>query len=234
MKAFVIWVLDNVDNADRCIKSAKHHLNKFDVRFFRGYQSEVEVNDYFKRNNLTWNYPWDETEHDASTGLTKTPYPTVTPWKRMGCFASHYELWKTCTISDEAFLILEHDALFTGRLDLNYLFVDSDWENKDYIVGINDPRGATRRAHVFHQKICDSWAPLQEVPKVDTPDIPQGLGGNSAYIITPSAAKKVIALVDKYGAWPNDAIMCYQLLDCLYVSKEYYTTVQRLKSTTSC
>ena len=63
--------------------------------------------------------------------------------------------------------------------------------------------------------------------------IPQGLAGNSAYIIKPWAAKKVIQEVKEIGAWPNDALLCYQNFSFLAVTKKYYTRVQGLPSTTT-
>ena len=64
-------------------------------------------------------------------------------------------------------------------------------------------------------------------------NIAQGIGGNSAYYIKPEGAKKLLELVDEYGAWPNDALMCHQLVANLGVTKTHYTTVQRLPSTTT-
>ena len=74
---------------------------------------------------------------------------------------------------------------------------------------------------------------IQPVPRIDKKEIAQGLAGNSAYIITPKAAGKVIQDVDTYGAWPNDAILCYQINPYLRVTKTYYTAVQGLRSTTT-
>jgi len=55
----------------------------------------------------------------------------------------------------------------------------------------------------------------------------------SAYIIKPAGAKKLIELVKQYGLWPNDAIMCRQLVPRLGVTRKFYTNIQGLKSTTS-
>ena len=43
----------------------------------------------------------------------------------------------------------------------------------------------------------------------------------------------MISLVKEYGAWPNDAIMCRQLIFGLGVTKTYYTKTQNMKSTTT-
>ena len=74
----------------------------------------------------------------------------------------------------------------------------------------------------------------QLVPYVDSDrQVPQGLAGNSAYIIKPTGANHLIGLVKEYGLWPNDAIMCRQLVTGLGVTKKFYTNTQKLKSTTT-
>ena len=52
-------------------------------------------------------------------------------------------------------------------------------------------------------------------------------------MIKPKGAEQMLTLVQNYGLWPNDAIMCRQLVKGLGVSKKFYTTVQRLQSTTT-
>ena len=74
---------------------------------------------------------------------------------------------------------------------------------------------------------------FQPAPYIDDLKVPQGLAGNSAYIIKPSGAIKMLKLVEEYGLWPNDAIMCKQLIPNLYVTRKFYTTIQNLKSTTT-
>jgi len=63
--------------------------------------------------------------------------------------------------------------------------------------------------------------------------VPQGIAGNSSYWINPQGAQIMIDLTKEYGAWPNDALMCRQLVTSLGQSKKYYTYVQGLQSTTS-
>ena len=46
-------------------------------------------------------------------------------------------------------------------------------------------------------------------------------------------AQKIIEKQDRIGWWPNDAIMCRQLCEWLYVFKPYFTKTQGIKSTTS-
>ena len=63
--------------------------------------------------------------------------------------------------------------------------------------------------------------------------MPQGLAGNSAYIIKPYFAEKLLNKLKEKGAWPNDALMCKQIIPTLGVTRNFYTRVQGLRSTTT-
>ena len=124
-------------------------------------------------------------------------------------------------------MVLEHDAYFIAKFDLDVS------KSKGDIIGINNPLGCTRRSREFYQKIIDNQAMYQPAPTIDEFNIPQGIAGNSAYIIKPAGAKKMIELVDEHGLWPNDAIMCKQLVPNLMVTRKFFTSIQNLRSTTT-
>ena len=86
---------------------------------------------------------------------------------------------------------------------------------------------------MFAEKVERLEAEYQYTPWIDSQSVPQGLAGNSAYIIKPEGAKQMLELVDRYGLWPNDAIMCRQLFPLLGVTKTHYTWIQGLRSTTT-
>lgn len=52
-------------------------------------------------------------------------------------------------------------------------------------------------------------------------------------LIMPKGARQMLRLVEDHGLWPNDAIMCKQLIPSLGVTKKFYTEVQGTPSTTS-
>jgi GR25 family glycosyltransferase involved in LPS biosynthesis len=176
---------------------------------------------------ITWNYPWKGLHEDKDTGLIKSAYTTANPKARIACACSHYSLWSESAVTNRTILIMEHDALFIKKLD----FDPND--TKAIIIGINNPIGATRKASLFNEIVQENTQQFQLVPVIDDEKVPQGLAGNSAYIIKPEGAKKLLELVNNYGLWPNDAIMCRQLIPKLGVTKDYYTKVQGLQSTTS-
>jgi hypothetical protein len=74
------------------------------------------------------------------------------------------------------------------------------------------------------------------VEGVNTSDenVPDGLAGNSAYVITPAAAKKASKLQSSIGIWPNDALLCKQLFpENLKSYYPYITKVEQRRSTTT-
>ena len=168
-----------------------------------------------------WRWPAKKKITCAHTGLMLTAYKNRDVQARIACAQSHYQLWKKCVDMDEIICILEHDAVFTHRFDM------ADFEGG--AMALNDPAGATFRAQEYDQSLIPG---VNAVPWITDRIIPQGLPGNSAYVIKPWAAQQLIDAQGRIGWWPNDAIMCRQLFDWLRVVKPYYTRVQGLASTT--
>lgn len=210
------------------VKSSKEVKNPFSITRFDAVVPD-QVQQLLKQHHLFWNYPTSGSVIDiAHTGLRKTAYGERNPLRRIACSLSHFLLWKKCVEIKTPILILEHDAAFIEKLNPSDVVVD-DFD----IVGINDPRQATFSYQRYHDMIQSNSQPIQPVPVLTDKTIPQGLAGNSAYIIKPNAAAHLIDLCGRYGLWPNDAIMCHQLCDKIGVTKTYYTKVQGLRSTTS-
>ena len=230
MDAFVIVISDNdisTHGYKRLLESSHEVGNDFEIVKFEAITPPA-VDFFMVDENLTWNYPLSGSELDARTNLVKRAYEGKDVTKRISCAASHYMLWKYCVYINEPILILEHDAMFIRKLDYDSIL------NSNYgVVGINDPRNATFAYNKYHDLIQGGGDELQPPPVLVNPSIPQGLAGNSAYIIKPFAAKHLIDLCNTYGLWPNDAIMCHQLCDFLAVCRTYYTQVQGLTSTTT-
>ena len=229
MKAHAIVIKDNQISEygfDRLLKSSFKVKNKFIINKFEAVTPDY-VDDTLKEHNIEWNYPWVGKVSCFKTGLLKSAYQTENPKARIACALSHYLLWKRCISLNEPILILEHDSVFTYQLEL-----DTDRLNM-FILGINNPLGATRKSREYYTSIVDNQKIIQPVPRIDNFNIPQGLAGNSAYIIKPQGAERLIKLVKEFGLWPNDALMCYQLVPKLGVTRKFYTTVQGLKSTTT-
>ena len=141
---------------------------------------------------------------------------------RIGCAMSHYVLWSLCADSPGPMLILEHDAVFVRE------FVP--FESGSACM-INDPLGATPRGDWWSEQMQKRGPGVWPKTKVFDDTRPDGLAGNSAYIIKPHAARQLIELVDEIGLWPNDAIMCRQLVPGLQEVYPFFTEVQDEEST---
>ena len=198
--------------------------NSFEIKRFDAVVPN-DVDNLLKTYNIEWNYPWEGKVSDFATGLIKSAYVTAQPKARIAAALSHYTLWMKASMLDEPILILEHDAYFTTRYDLK--------ETKGDIIGINNPLGCTRKSNVYYNTIIQGQEMFQRAPTIDDITVPQGLAGNSAYIIKPQGAKHMLNLVKEYGLWPNDALMCKQLVPNLYVTRKFFTTVQHTRSTTT-
>ncbi len=229
MKAVAIVVAGNETSElgySRLVESSKTVGNEFDILKWDAVTPN-NINAFMLGAGIRWNYPWDGQVYDFATGLKKSAYPTKNPKARIACACSHYALWQESMKTDTTMLILEHDAYFINKIDFDPNDTKAD------IIGINNPLGATRRAKLYYDKIIENEMPFQLVPWIDEMTVPQGLAGNSAYIIKPEGAKNMLKLVEHYGLWPNDAIMCRQLVSRLGVTRKFYTNVQGLASTTS-
>ena len=139
---------------------------------------------------------------------------------------------------------------FNAPLNENHKIV-GEWSGG--ICGINSPIGATRKALILDSKIKNAVNNFKNpseinintkivreaivtIPYVDEPDdipLPSGLPGNSAYVIKPWAAKKLLEKTSEIGIWPNDALMCRQFFPWLQHYFPYFTKVQGSASTTT-
>ena len=231
MKSFVIVVKDNEISElgyQQLVDSYMQYGHYDGIE--PHYAVELDkVDGFTSGNGLQWNYPWSGEKTDLKTGLIKKAYPTEDKRKRISCFLSHWYLWQKCKKLDEMICVLEHDARFIKKLPSDRTFRNSKYD----IIGINDPSMATRKSKLYHDKILEGTQFFQPVPTIDEFNVPQGLAGNSAYVIKPEGARKMLSLADEHGMWPNDALMCKQLIPTLGVTRNFYTRVQGLRSTTT-
>lgn len=230
MIAYGITIKDNAVSEkgyQNLVSSSKGVGNNFKIMRYDAVTS-TNVEQIMEESDVVWNYPWEGQVVDFSTGLVKKAYQTKDHKKRMACSMSHFNLWQMCYEIKEPILVLEHDAMFVNRIDFDIRKTKFD------ILGINNPLMATRKAHDYYDKIVSKFDAFQYTPYIDEDiKVPQGLAGNSAYIIKPEGAEKMISLTYKHGVWPNDSLMCRQLVDKLGVTRKFYTRVQGLPSTTT-
>ena len=227
MKAYVITLAHSQyskESADRCIKSAKE-IGGIDVAKYSavGKMASEEVAEY-EGLKWTWAGNNDKSFTDPKTGLKHFPYKTDDIRKKIGCFMSHYFLWQKCVEDNEDYLILEHDAVFVHPLPSIISFKG--------ICMINDPTGATPRGRQWADTMKKRGDGVHKKTIIFNDGRPDGLAGNSAYIVKPWACKELINKTKEVGMWPNDAIMCRQLFPYLEEYYPFITVVRQGKSTT--
>lgn len=184
-----------------------------------------------------WSFPKSPavTVNDIKTGLTLTGYAASDYTKVVSCLVSHMKTWAMSVEMDMPIMVLEHDAMFVNQFEM----ADVEDQFTGGVLGLNDPRRATRRSMQFLESVRAAatakgeGVQVVDAPWIDDKHIPQGIAGNSAYIIKPQAAQQLLNKVKEVGMWPNDALMCKQLFPWLQVTYPFYTQVQGVKSTTT-
>lgn len=227
----IITVDDEVGKSqyDTCVRSIVTTGSQVQAVRFRATTPDTLLADAREIDmaHISWNWPQkgDKGVTCLATGLYKNPYAANDVKRVIACAISHVRLWKQCSDTKEAMLILESDAKFIRKFDYDNV--------KDYkwgALGLNDPRGTTRRSQIFYDKaVANSEPGVYNVPKVDEVGEvrqPQGLAGNSAYLIRPHAAAQLLDAIKHYGLWPNDALMCQEMFPWLKITQPFYTQVQ--------
>ena len=219
MKAFCITLRGHEYSeavAERCVTSARD-VGQIEVtRFDATPAAEAEA--ALRHYGLRWTWMVDNRttlRHHAYGGHLA----------RIGCAMSHYRLWRWSAETGLPLLILEHDAVFLRRFDPQPF---------QAACMINDPAGATRMGQWWSDRMRERgqgvWAKTR-LPQ--DPAIPDGLAGNSAYMLQPECAERLVGLYHELGCWPNDATLCWQLVDGLEELYPWVTRVEQAVSTTT-
>lgn len=245
IKAFIITIINDsasMIGARKCVQSITDTGSKIIPSIFPASTPITMRNDLIYvydpelARDLQYTYPIEDKHNktDIKSGMFLKAYKAADYKKIMACTISHLRLWKLCADLKEPIMILEHDALLDKHFKYRYL---EDGGFTGGAIGLNHPIGATRKAKVFHDKAIANGIPgCYECPAVDdlgAINVPQGLAGNSAYIIKPWAATMLIDKVKEIGLWPNDAVMCKQFFPWLQITLPFYTKLQGISSSTT-
>lgn len=201
--------------ADRCIKSARE-IGGIEVKKFDAVAADDAVR-VMGASGLKWTWG----SGCPKTGLAHHSYGGDEA-ARIGCAMSHYALWEKCAYSGKRMLILEHDSVF-----LRPFFV---FKFKAACM-INDPAGATPRGDWWHEQMVKRGPGAWQKTRIFESDRPDGLAGNSAYVLQPLTALHLMQTVKWLGVWPNDATMCRQLVPNLQEHYPFITRVEPERST---
>jgi GR25 family glycosyltransferase involved in LPS biosynthesis len=222
MKAFVITISGHKfseHQANRCIESGQQ-IGNIAVEIFYGID-KTRARSVMENCGLTWTWANNNTKQSICpiTKLKQRPYYNANLEAKIGCSMSHYFLWKLCVELNEPILILEHDAVFVRKMpDINFRG----------ICQINDPKGGGRNGSRLQETMIrrGTVGVHRKTPNSIDRLIPDGLAGNSAYMIKPFAAQELIDKYHQLGVWPNDATMCVQLFPYL---EEYYPFITKVE-----
>ena len=226
MKAFVITIYGDKyseTKANECMVSgAKHGI---EVLIWHAVNKKI-AEDAMTVEGLEWTWADNNTRKRKCpiTGLQQFPYTAKDLRAKIGCSMSHYMLWKHCVRIDEPILILEHDAVFIHDFPHDVEF--------NGICQINDPAGATPKGGWWSQQMKQRGGVgvFEKTPMhLDIKGVPDGLAGNSAYMIKPKAAQELINKTKEIGLWINDALICRQLFSL----EEYYPFITKVNQTIS-
>ena len=233
MKAYAITILNNKRSENGTKALMRSAPDNVEMHAFDAITPD-SLWAYAKDNELYWTYP--KFTSTMREGMALFPYETGMNTKRFSCFASHHALWRLCIEQGEPIIVHEHDAVYLPIGNPFILPLDYLEESKYSIIGLNSPFGATRLAGKYNEEVLKSKTSILEAPTLHPESKrPEGIAGNSSYYLKPDGAELLLRLTKQHGAWPNDALMCRQLCEGkLGQTKRYYTTIQMLKSTTTC
>jgi len=200
MKAYVITLTDlpeSVEAAERCIASGK--VFGIDVEMSEGIGKDIAM-DLFKNEKLFFQF------------FNRDPavFEAV-----VGCFLSHYNLWKNIISTNESCIILEHDAIFVEPVPAL---------TSGSIINLGKPSWGEYKIHdqvgifpIFSSK--------------------RGyLLGAHAYYVTPKGAEQLIQHAKNAGILPADLFIdanhirgVKETWPWVVEAKDRFTTIQKEK-----
>ena len=215
MKAFIIYISSNkssVESANKTRKSAIETGGLNDVELFDGVHKYESIK--------MWRH--------FRFKLLDTPALLWTYTQRlecaMGCFFSHFLLWKKSIELNERIIILEHDAMFLKK------YVDYEY---DGVVNISEPMWLQKGSVINGKWVDDntpdtfetSWEKSIDERKSQINGLVERscdcedetimwsylgcqqyfLHGAQAYVVSPNASQKLIQAAETKGILPADA-----------------------------
>jgi hypothetical protein len=245
--------------ARKCIKSIESTSSQIDPVILPA-TTPADVHQHAQVLGLSWaQWTWPKNPGETTIGpygLMLKGYSANDIQKVFACSISHMRAWAKCILSRRPMLVLEHDAIFTRKFAYGY-GTEKNLLGPDAAgaVAINNPLGATFESRKYNDILAREYSLAMEtakksgmdftddeihiakymnVPLVADSTRPQGLPGNSAYMITPSFCVDLFKKVQEIGIWPNDALMCQQLFPRrLKVLYPHVTGLQGIQSTTT-
>jgi GR25 family glycosyltransferase involved in LPS biosynthesis len=191
MKTFTITLSNNEQSKTLAQKSFNSSIqNGYDAHIFEAHCG-LEAVEYLNSENV---FPISDSSYPYfSLYNSWTSVPGT-----IGCFASHYNLWKVCVDLNESIIVLEHDSI-----------VKKPWSNVswDGILHL-DWEGSLRRRNMRNS--TDFYLPVIENSVYRMGFSPQETTGvvsmncTYAYAIKPHAAQNLITDAKENGWFATD------------------------------
>ena len=132
----------------------------------------------------------------------------------LGCFLSHYFLWKKCLNSNTPIGVLEYDAILIRELPNNILELFTDYLNLDYTrhcyLGLSSNGSEyTTQIELEKNNLVTVKSLEENRPNIKLKNRFKYINNNHikgafGYIIKPSGAKKLIRATKEFGILPAD------------------------------
>ena len=144
----------------------------------------------------------------------------------LGCFLSHYFLWKMCVEKNMPIGVLEYDAIIIKEVPNNLLDQFDDYLNLDYTRHTH--LGLSSKGHEYTNQI-----ELEKHNQIEVKPLEENLKskkhyfkyinnnhikGAFGYIIKPSGAKKLVDATKEHGILPADVQPNLYYCDVKYVT----------------
>lgn len=187
-RKFIITLVNlpqSLQAAEHCIESAKLHGEHHGLEISPAI-SKFEALDFFTRHGFTWFHA------DYNFEKNKDPLP------EMGCFASHYQLWRRCIELDEPIIILEHDAVF------RYPVPPLRFKHVILLSRPSFTHGKYRFNRIRHPKPREIFYPMKV------------LAAAHCYAISPPAARILVNAAEKELIIPADSFINKSRVNILY------------------
>jgi GR25 family glycosyltransferase involved in LPS biosynthesis len=173
MKSFIIH-LSKIESSLKTAISVKDQLNKFEMEaeLFEGSYGN-EVKELFKSQNRVC-HPW--TFKGPNRLLGDDEKNSLSAPGVMGCFYSHYRLWKKCVELNESIMIFEDDVTFSRP------FIPVEWDEVLILVF-----GSVGKSARYYEYLTN---PSGEPKAMDY--FQASMPGTPGYAIKPEGAKKLV------------------------------------------
>jgi GR25 family glycosyltransferase involved in LPS biosynthesis len=166
----------------------------------------------------------------AKEGLIVNPYGSHKVTRRgkgvLGCFLSHYFLWKTCIEKNKPIGVLEYDAIIIRKFSINLLDQFDDYLNLDYTRHTH--LGLSSKGQEYINQIdLEKYNPVEVKNLEENPKSKKHffkyinnnhIKGAFGYVIKPAGAKKLVDATKEHGILPADVQPNLYYCDVKYVT----------------